>query len=76
MGEARGVIARRLVRFIKKYSYGTGLNGCNSWTMQPRWAKVFPDEQAARDWLAGTAAEVVPAGELDAAVSSLTAGGC
>lgn len=66
------MIARRLVRFIKKYSYGTGVNGCNSWTMEPRWAKVFADEQAAREWLAGTAAEVVPACELEAA-SSLTA---
>lgn len=74
MDEVRGVIARRLVRFIKRYSYGTGLKGCNAWTLEPRWAKVFDDEAHAREWLAGTAAEVVPAGELGYTMSSLTDG--
>lgn len=68
------MIARRLIRFIKRYSFGTGLNGCNAWTMEPKWAKVFPDEATAREWLAGKDAEVVPAGELGSAVSSLTGG--
>lgn len=64
LAEVQGVIARRLIRFVKKYSYGTGINGCNAWTMEPRWAKVFSDEAAARKWLAGKDAEVVPASEL------------
>lgn len=69
MGEPRGVIARRWIRLLGRYSYCTGLKGCDAWTTEPRWAKVFPDEAAARMWLAGTSAEVVPASELDAVPS-------
>ncbi len=67
LAEVQGVIARRWIKILKRYSYSTGLNRCNAWTMEPRWAKFFADEAAARKWLAGKDAEVVPAGELDAA---------
>ncbi len=61
------MIVRRWVRFLKKHSYGTGLVGCNSWTLDEAFAKTFADEAAAREWLAGTPAEIVPAaGQEDA----------
>lgn len=67
MNDAGGVIVRRWVRILAKFGYGTGRGGCRRWSMDPVEAGVFPDEATAREWLAGTAADVVPAGKPNSA---------
>lgn len=59
---AEGFVVRRWSRHLKGWFFVTGLRGCNAWTLDEGFAKVFGTEAAAREWLVGTTAELVPAG--------------
>jgi hypothetical protein len=65
LADPDGFVVRRWSRHLKGWFHSTGLKGCNAWTLDERYVKVFGSEDAARDWLlaAATSGEVVPVAE-------------
>jgi hypothetical protein len=63
LADPDGFVVRRWSRHLRGWWHSTGLKGCNAWTRDERFVKVFGSEDAARDWLlqAETSGEVVPA---------------